>query len=341
MNTVKTVTVYSAAHFAVDFACCFFVFGRLSQVGYGYEAYLIYNFCAFALQMAIGAAADKLNRNSSVLLAGCALVFFTYLLPLTLPGVMLCAVLGVGNAMFHVGAGLDILNLSEGASYLGIFVSPGALGLYLGKICARAVPIPHILAGIAPLLMGTLCYAVYYIGKGSAVSDNAPAILCKLNFKLIVSTSLFFAVVALRAYSGLTMTFDWNRAAFYGFALTLSLVLGKAAGGIMADKFGAVKTSAVSLLLSSILFWLSDTPICGILAVFLFNMTMPITLHRMCAIFKNAKGFAFGALTFAMYLGFLPAYFGAAVQGGAVYCGFATVTLLFMLAGLKLEEGEK
>ena len=341
MNRSRAVTAYSAAHFAVDFACCFFIFGRLSQAGYGCEAYLVYNFCAFALQMAIGAAADKINRNSSVLLAGCALVFFTYLLPLTLPNVMLCAILGVGNAMFHVGAGLDILNMSDGASYLGIFVSPGAFGLYLGKICARGVSVPHILVGSAPLLMGIVCYAVYYGGKGSAISDNAPVMLCKLNPKLITAAVLFFAVVALRAYSGLTMTFEWNSTAVYGLALTLALMLGKASGGIMADKFGALRTSAVSLLLSCALFWLSDTPICGILAVFLFNMTMPITLHRMCGIFKNAKGFAFGALTFAMYLGFLPAYFGVSAHGGAVYCVFAAVTLLFMLAGLKLEEGER
>ena len=41
------------------------------------------------------------------------------------------------------------------------------------------------------------------------------------------------------------------------------------------------------------------------LAVFCFNMTMPMTLWALSQIFAQAKGFAFGTLTCALFVGFM------------------------------------
>ena len=48
----------------------------------------------------------------------------------------------------------------------------------------------------------------------------------------------------------------------------------------------------------------------GVLAVFLFNMTMPVTLWAAAKVMPGAKGFAFGLLTFGLFLGYLPSYLG-------------------------------
>ena len=63
--------------------------------------------------------------------------------------------------------------------------------------------------------------------------------------------------------------------------------------------------------MSAICFIFSFTnPIIGIIAIILFNMTMPITLICLSNIFDNNKGFAFGLLTLALFVGALPTFFG-------------------------------
>ena len=49
--------VYALVHMAVDLSCAFLVFAYVSGGERWYLWLLIYNFCAFALQMPIGAAA--------------------------------------------------------------------------------------------------------------------------------------------------------------------------------------------------------------------------------------------------------------------------------------------
>ena len=79
----------------------------------------------------------------------------------------------------------------------------------------------------------------------------------------------------------------------------------------VGDKFGFIKISVFSLILSAILFTGSFySSICGILAVLLFNMTMPITLTSLANIFNNNKGLAFGLLTFALFSGVIPVFLG-------------------------------
>ena len=125
------VSAYAVAHFLVDFSCAFLMFRHVAGTPDGYFCVLLYNFCAFAVQMPLGLLADKWNRNILFALAGCLLVGLAYgLVQIPVAAVI---VVGLGNALFHVGGGLDVLNVSEkklGA--LGVFVSPGALGIYYG-----------------------------------------------------------------------------------------------------------------------------------------------------------------------------------------------------------------
>lgn len=46
-------------------------------------------------------------------------------------GITSCLIAGIGNAMFHIGGGIDVLNISDKKATLsGIFVSTGALGIF-------------------------------------------------------------------------------------------------------------------------------------------------------------------------------------------------------------------
>jgi FSR family fosmidomycin resistance protein-like MFS transporter len=129
MSRRPLLALYALAHFWVDLSCAFLVFRTLADVEDLALCLLLYNFCAFALQMPLGLIADRLGRNGMVAAVGCLLVALAFGGPLP---VLASVIAGTGNALFHLGGGIDILNVSEKrAAALGVFVSPGALGLYI------------------------------------------------------------------------------------------------------------------------------------------------------------------------------------------------------------------
>lgn len=306
MSKKPLLALYSAAHFWVDLSCAFLVFRTLSGGTDFLLCLLLYNFCAFALQMPLGLLADRLDRNSAVAAAGCGLTALAYL---PLPAMAAAVTAGLGNALFHLGGGLDALNASEKkAAWLGIFVSPGAVGLYVGTLWGRGQA-PALWLG--PLGLAALGGAILWLGRrtmegfasGNAPMDPVPAEGCGPLVPL-------FLVVVLRSYMGMNQSFAWKGQGAWGLVLVLALALGKAAGGVLSDRLGPRRTAAGSLALAAALYLLCGLPLPGTLAVFLFNMTMPLTLWAAARIAPGAKGFTFGLLTFALFLGWLPSYLG-------------------------------
>ena len=106
------------------------------------------------------------------------------------------------------------------------------------------------------------------------------------------------------------LAFSWKSTFVYALLFVIGVVLGKMLGGIIGDKIGYKKIS-ISLIISAICFIFAfDNPIIGIIAVLLFNMTMPITLICLSNIFDNNKGLAFGLLTLALFTGCIPTFIG-------------------------------
>ena len=146
--------------------------------------------------------------------------------------------------------------------------------------------------------------------------------------------ALLFLVVVLRSYGGMAAAFPW-KTGIWSWLAVAAVVLGKTCGGFAADHWGAQKASALSLLLAAFLFCLSRHPICGILALFCFNMTMPITLYALAQAMPDCKGFSFGLLTFALFLGFLPVYLGASSVGGVIMAVISLISAALLLPGLR------
>ena len=303
------VAIYSIAHFLLDFACAFFMFRSIPGTDNGYLCVLLYNFFAFAFQMPLGLIADQCNRNYLFAAAGCVLVGVAYGV-LMIP-VAAVVILGIGNALFHIGGGIDILNISEKKSAaLGIFVSPGAFGIYFGTIVGKGNAAFTIIILAALFVAAVLIVAVRYV-QGKEYPNNAVLSLSsKGTHTMLLAVVCLFLVVCLRSYVGMTMNFPWKSVGLWGVILIGAVVFGKTLGGFAADRFGAMKTTFFSLGIAALLFLFSQIPLLGVSAVLLFNMTMPITLWTMARIFPGAKGFSFGLLTFALFLGFLPVYLG-------------------------------
>lgn len=302
--------VYTFAHFAVDFSCACLIFSVSGNFGNAALLMLVYNFCAFAMQMPLGIIFDKLNRNFLGAAAGCLLTAAGFMMTsVPMAAAVIC---GLGNAAFHLGGGIDVLNFSHKTTSCGIFVSSGAIGLYLGTIfCgigAAKLCVPALILIAATII-------VFHVKLMDNVkSDNADFLLPPLNKNIIISVTLLFIVVILRSFTGFGAAFSW-KSGVLGSIAVLAAALGKALGGIFCDKFGARTISAVSLGASTILFLLGENPVCGSAALLLFNMTMPVTLRSAADIFRGCKGFSFGLMTFALFCGFIPVYvYGTALS---------------------------
>ena len=330
------VAVYSLGHFLVDFACAFLMFRSVAGTTDWFLCVLLYNFFAFAFQMPLGLIADRCNKNYLFAVVGCVIVALAYGF-FAVPAAV-CIILGVGNAFFHIGGGIDILNISEKKSAaLGIFVSPGAFGIYFGTILGKGDgAFAFYILGLLLLFAVLIVFVRFLQGndyKGNAVLSLETAGTNRMHLAVIC----LFLVVCLRSFVGLTMNFSWKSIGNWGLILICAVAFGKTLGGFAADRFGMKKTTLVSLSAAAVLFAFSYMPLSGVSAVLLFNMTMPVTLFLMAKIFPGAKGFSFGLLTFALFIGFLPVYLGAKNPTGSYYIFSvaAVVSILLLYVGLR------
>ena len=325
------VSLYSVTHFLVDFTCAFIMFRNISRSPDWHICILIYNFCAFAMQMPLGIVADKLNRNYLFAGIGCIMVAGAY--GLTSLPLIAAVVAGMGNGAFHIGGGIDVLNISEEKSgALGVYVSPGAFGVYFGTMSGKGTGLPAIPVLIALLVMTVLIFAARRIWGGAYV-DNAP-LSPPVSSSALIAAGCLFLVVCLRSYVGLALNFPWKSAGYWGLALVCATVFGKVAGGILSDRLGQMKTAVISLGAAAVLFLVPGIPVAGVVAVLLFNMTMPVTLWVLAKTLPGAKGFSFGLLTFALFLGFLPVYRGAGTPPAWMFAALAASSLVILIAGL-------
>ncbi len=341
--------IYSILHMFVDGICALAMFGVFIPQENGYFYILLYNFCAFALQMPFGVVLDALNQRRSNAKGKCRKADIALWTAIT--GV-LCTVagalshpvlLGIGNALFHVGGGIGTIQEDFHKGWkgkgLGVFVAPGAFGLYLGTLAGKGgVWLECFL--IVSVLSVLLCLGTLYMqsrsgrvkGKPEAVIDEIGQSKGGARGKTAVAACCF-AVVILRSCLGMSATFPWKAGILAGTLSVLALVAGKMAGGFLAARHGSERVAAVSLALAAFCYLFSSAMPIGLTALFLFNMTMPITLYWMVCEMPGQLGFAFGFLTFALFLGFLPGYFSAvpALGGSLIGCAGSLLSLALIL----------
>lgn len=329
---MKKLTLLSIAHFCVDMCCAALFFGYLAQGADWWLSMVVYNACAFALQLPLGLMADRANRNLPFATAGCLLVAGSFLITGT--PLLAAIVAGLGNGMFHVGGGLEVLNSSKKSAPLGVFVSPGALGLYLGtagaSLLARygwTMPLLMILTGLGILTIGR--------AGGTLISENAPLSL-DLQKRDELPLLCLFLVVALRSMLG-SGAFATGLSGLPGIVPVLCLALGKAAGGFVGDRLGLRQTAALSLAAAATLLLLPRGYV-TLAALFLFNMTMPLTLFEAARLMSEAKGAAFGLLTSALFVGMLPRFAGLVPALPAyAWAGLVLLSLGLLWIGLEKE----
>lgn len=301
------ISIFGIAHAFVDAACIAALFSILPSSGADrsqvlFQSILVYNVIAFSTQPVLGILADNHKKPGFWAVAGILLVAASTLL---LQAPLWAAVFaGLGNALFHIGGGITSLNLARGRAALpGIFVAPGALGvaagLWIGKSgYFTAWPFILLLAVFAAIIL--------------MLPSTQPAVLRKFshNLKWFETVILLLLVsVAIRSLVGMSLVFPWKSDPLLLAALTMAVVLGKALGGILGDRFGWIAVAVSGLVLSApMLAFFPQIPVVAIAGIFLFNLSMPITLIGVAGMLPANHGFAFGLTTLALIIGAGPAF---------------------------------
>lgn len=237
---------------------------------------------------------------------------------------MIAVIAGIGNACFHVGCGIAVLKRFPGrASEPGIFVSTGAFGVYLAPILASQSGRTFYLLTIGILVMVICGVWLIRSGRKSQRDETDTAVPAEPDPRVFLPAGVpavliltaaggLLLTVLLRSYAGTIMAFSWRSVPLLALLFTLGIVMGKMLGGVVGDRIGWMKTAVASLLAAAGLFLIAaDHPAAGILAVFLFNMTMPITLAALADLMKDRPGTAFGMTTLMLFLGTVPSLFAS------------------------------
>ena len=332
--------LYAFFHFWVDFACILLVTGPLRETvmfrGDWMVLVLVYNAFAFAFQLPFGVLADRLGKSWRVAGIGAVLVAAGW----CCRGVPLaaCIAAGIGNALFHLGGGREVLLLGgPKAAPSGVFVSTGAVGVFLGLWCARtgktAWPVPVLLMMVAAGL-------IFFLGR----RPESAEVLWKPASPSARKTGAVFllaATVALRSWLGGQMAFPW-KTGWLALAVVLCVAGGKAIGGILGDRLGWMNTAGMTLFLAALCFFGSfAVPGVGLAGALLFNTTMPITLGALARLLGAENcGLAFGITTFSIFVGLSPDFLTLPDwMASPLVLGLgAFLSLLLLLGGLTLEE---
>ena len=314
----RLLTCNGLAHLLVDAVCAAAVLsGPPEEL---LRAALIYNSFAFSTQCLVGLVTDRTGHCLRITPFACLWVALAGLLPL--PWTAGTAIIGLGNSLFHVSAGTVTLeDAGDKAAPLGLFVAPGALGVFLGRAfpSARLILCLLLLACAVPLYLEGLLERPVPAQKSASPAGG-----------LSLAAVLLTLAVAVRAVGGSVSGSAGQQSLWLAALPVLLVFLGKSAGGFACDRLGGGKTALASVPLAAALILLGGGSFAvGAAGQFFLNLSMPITLFLLYRCLPDSPGFAFGLAASALWPGFL---LGGLIPAG----GVSRVILVVFCFGLAL-----
>jgi FSR family fosmidomycin resistance protein-like MFS transporter len=334
---------YGVIHACVDFATVTAVFraGRLLHAGVltPFALVVSYDILAFALQCPLGAVVDRFRATRGAVGLGLLFTLASVLLvPVSGVATMLAA--GIGNALYHLGAGARVLEAAEGRSApAGFFVAPGALGLGLGIWFGRQGTLP---AWPLALLIG-LCWPVAWKLSAHAPGGEAPHSRVQVRRHEASSAvwpiilSLVLLSVMVRSFVGFAGDYQCPKTTLLAWGLPLAGFSGKLLGGMISDRLGWLETTVGALLLSApFIAWNGGSVYLVLPALLVFQTTMPVTLTAVYLLFPEKPAMAFGLPSLALVLGALPTFYplGRPLYQDRVLFGLVLLSGLAVLGAL-------
>lgn len=214
---------------------------------------LVYNVIAFGSQPLAGLLSDRYRLSRIFVYAGvlCAVAGLIIFNVSAWTAVILS---GIGSSIFHVGGGsLAIQADDESSKYIGMFSSPGVLGLALGGYISWLGHFPA--AGLIILFVVAAAF--------SAVLKTEERLIAREHHSFIPEKHDIIMIAVLLAIAFRSAV--WNIFQYISageiavlIPLALSAASGKMAGGFLADWLGKRLWLYVSLILAIILLTLYE-----------------------------------------------------------------------------------
>jgi len=376
---VRLALVLGVLHAFVDAATVTVLFRATSVHGLGpgtvFVAVLGYDLVAFGLQPLLGWAQDRWATPRTAMVAGLGFTLGSIVVleavsligrltagavsPTTAGSAAAVVLAGLGNALFHLGAGAQVLRQGLArAAPVGLLVAPGVLGLALGVwfgkqpsagsawliglpvlvavgvVVALRVPqsSPSVVsAGDGPLLGESQgLRARRRVGTGSGLSVTSFG--CG-------ALALLMTSIAVRSLVGGSASRGYHGGGWLLVGIPLVAFAGKALGGILADRFGWVRTTVSALLASApLLAFTYPHPTMLLAGLLVFQMTMPVTLVAIVRLMPDRLATGFGLTCLALIMGGLPIMFpwGAALGAKPMIGLWIVISAVAAWGGLRL-----
>jgi FSR family fosmidomycin resistance protein-like MFS transporter len=204
------------------------------------------------------------------------------------------------------------------------------MGVFLGTFLPISFPFSPLWLGIPAMVMILLLWwnevPKFHYEKAEPLS----LLPSKKQQRILFICFFILLSIFIRSFIGFMVSFPWKVGFMLGLIFTLGVIFGKALGGVLADRFGLEKVGITSLVISAgLLGFGAAVPILGIIGIFLFNMTMPVTLISITNTLRGREGFAFGLTTLVLIIGALPYYAGVSLANERIIC---TIILMSALA---------
>jgi len=208
---------------------------------------VLYNVIAFGGQPLAGAIADRIRNPRGAALFGVVMTIAA-LVTFRVQPAFAVALAGVGSAAFHVGAGAIALCATQGrAAGPGLFAAPGVVGLAVGGALAashHASPAPFILA--LAILGGVVSFIALPPMPYRPERPDEPMFEGHDYVMLILLAAIAFRSAVWNIFQ---IIFAGQVASM--ILLAFAAAVGKALGGVLADRIGLRRWSLGALAVAA------------------------------------------------------------------------------------------
>ena len=294
--TKRVLTANFAAHLLVDAVCAAVIVGSSAS---GLAAiFFVYNTLAFSTQCLVGLLTDRFGHCKTIAPLACLWVALCAFLPLQ--PIAAAVLIGLGNSLFHVSAGSEVLKHSEGkATPLGLFVAPGALGVFAGKAFPE----------LRPVLGGLLILCAVWLLIEKRFDKSPPYHIYnkdRQSRELLPTALILLLAVMTRAIGGAIAGSSGQAVLWKSLLIVFCVFAGKSLGGLISDRIGIRRMTLISIPMSAILILFAEKSFAsGAVGQFLLNLSMPVTLFLIYQCLPNAPGFSFGLAASVLWPGTL------------------------------------
>jgi len=304
--SLRLVTTYTLVHGIAEFLTALTLFSMLAVRGYpGWEVAL-YTAIAFGgpivAALAVTTAGSRVTEGPFGLvgaaLLGAGLLTTSY-------DLLTVFLLGAGSALIHIAAGTATLKEPKPATAVGVFEATGAIGLAAGTVLGSGVwsqvsATPAMWFGAAVMLAGGFAvwrWGTSHIAPGLAARTGVlphPATIG------VLATAIgALAVVSIaRSLVGTGAPQSWKDGAVMVITASVAVALGRAMGGIIADRWGYLVPTLVGLSGAGLAWSVWPTsPVAGLVGAFCLALPMaPVILAMLKILERPALAFGLAQL---------------------------------------------